>query len=519
MKILVLILVFVLSSFSAYSQNILISDTLKPNEPSIVIDPNHPNRIYAGANIDGVYWSLDTGRTWHIGRMFSSFGVWGDPVLIVDTLSTVYFFHLSNVPGETWIDRLVCQKMKFGETYFDDGRAIGLNGTKQQDKEWAVVDRNNNNIYMTWTQFDRYGSTNPTHRSNILFSKSTDEGESWTTPKAINLKDGSCLDDDYTVEGSVPAVGPNGEIFVAWSGEDGIYFDRSTDQGVTWLVNDIIVDDQPGGWVFSVPGLNRCNGMPVTKCDLSGGENHGTIYINWTDQRYGEDDTDVWLTKSTDGGFTWAEPKRVNDDPSGSHNFLTWMAIDQTTGYLYFVFYDRRNHPDNYTDVYLAVSTDGGETFLNRKISEEPFRPINNVFFGDYTNIDVVNGVVRPIWTRMDGKYTSIWTHLTTHEELVTSVEEERDLPNIISTKNYPNPAKDFNYISFKIKNRSRVSISLINSIGQELAAPVRNQEYEMGKYTIPIDLCSLGLTSGFYYYIIRIDNKIKIEKLIIANK
>ena len=293
MKILVLILVFVLSSFSAYSQNILISDTLKPNEPSIVIDPNHPNRIYAGANIDGVYWSLDTGRTWHIGRMFSSFGVWGDPVLIVDTLSTVYFFHLSNVPGETWIDRLVCQKMKFGETYFDDGRAIGLNGTKQQDKEWAVVDRNNNNIYMTWTQFDRYGSTNPTHRSNILFSKSTDEGESWTTPKAINLKDGSCLDDDYTVEGSVPAVGPNGEIFVAWSGEHGIYFDRSTDQGVTWLVNDIIVDDQPGGWVFSVPGLNRCNGMPVTKCDLSGGENHGTIYINWTDQRYGEDDTDV----------------------------------------------------------------------------------------------------------------------------------------------------------------------------------------------------------------------------------
>ena len=67
------------------------------------------------------------------------------------------------------------------------------------------------------------------------------------------------------------------------------------------------MDEFPGGWDYDIPGINRCNGLPITVCDLSGGSNHGTIYINWTDQRNGTDDTDVWLAKSTDGGDTWTE--------------------------------------------------------------------------------------------------------------------------------------------------------------------------------------------------------------------
>ncbi|MEZ5146518.1 MAG: sialidase family protein [Bacteroidales bacterium] len=68
--------------------------------------------------------------------------------------------------------------------------------------------------------------------------------------------------------------------------------------------------------------INRCNGLPITVCDLSGGPNNGTIYINWSDQSNGEDDTDVWVVKSTDGGDTWSEPMRVNDDPPGKQQFL-----------------------------------------------------------------------------------------------------------------------------------------------------------------------------------------------------
>ena len=221
---------------------------------------------------------------------------------------------------------------------------------------------------------------------------------------------GDCIDGDQTVEGAVPAVGPDGEIYVAWALNESIYFDRSMDDGNTWLDKDVVAGKIVGGWDQSIPGINRCNGMPVTMVDLSGGERNGTIYINYTDFSNGDEDPDVWLIKSADKGNTWSMPVRVNDDTSGSDQFFTWMAIDQTNGNIYIVFYDRREYDDLRTDVYLATSIDGGETFTNERISDAPFIPKEGVFFGDYNNIAAHNGRVRPIWTRMDSGVTSVWT-------------------------------------------------------------------------------------------------------------
>jgi len=371
-----LLLLFVSVVVNAQHENILISTNNNPNEPAIAINLKNTDQLYAGANINNYYYSTDAGYTWTKGVLTSAqYGVWGDPVLICDTAGAFYFFHLSNPQSGNWIDRIVCQKVDYPGGTWTDGTYMGLDGTKAQDKEWAAVDWKNNNIYVTWTQFDQYGSSNPNHFSDIMFSRSTDGGMTWSPALRINEVSGDCIDSDNTTEGAVPCVGPNGEIYVAWAGPVGLVFDRSLDQGDTWLDNDIFVSDIPGGWDYSIPGIYRANGLPVTTCDTSGGPYHGTIYINWTDQRNGTDDTDVWLVKSTDGGNTWSQPLRVNDDPPGKQQFFTWMTIDQTNGYLYFVFYDRRNYDDRNTDVYMARSTDGGETFTNFLVSEEPFWP------------------------------------------------------------------------------------------------------------------------------------------------
>lgn len=186
-----------------------------------------------------------------------------------------------------------------------------------------------------------------------------DAGESWTTPIRINKTAGDCINKDNTVEGAVPAVGPNGEVYVSWAGPGGLVFNKSTDRGEHWL-EETVITSMPGGWDFAIPGIFRANGLPITACDVSNGPHRGTIYVNWTDQRNGENDTDVWLVKSNDGGISWSEPVRVNDDESQHHQFFTWMAIDQTNGYIYFVFYDRRNYDGDSTDVYMALSTDRG---------------------------------------------------------------------------------------------------------------------------------------------------------------
>lgn len=415
-KALICFCMFYILKSMVVSQNVKISTNGKFCEPSIKINPKNTNNIVAGSVLNSYHYSNDGGKTWQTNTLKSPFGVYGDPVIDVDTFGYFYFTHLSNTPGGSWIDRIVCQKSEDQGKTWNDGSFVGLNGTRAQDKQWTVVNRQNNEIYMTWTEFDKYGSKATKDSSRILFAKSKDQGKNWSKPTKINIRSGDCLDGDKTTEGATPSVGPNGEIYVAWTGPNGIVFNKSLDGGRTWAEKEILIDSMPGGWDFKIPGLYRANGLPIIKCDLSKGNEHGTLYVNWADQRNG--DTDIWLSKSKDGGRTWSKAVKVNDDNTNRHQFFTWMDIDQANGHLYFVFYDRRAYSNKNTDVYLAQSIDGGNTFKNIKISEKPFKPNTKIFFGDYNNISVHNNVIRPIWTRLDGKKLSIWTNITPMQNL-----------------------------------------------------------------------------------------------------
>lgn len=495
-NLLTFLLSLVITILTAQHQNILISTQNSPNEPSIMLDPKNPAQMIAASNIDNYYLSSDTGRTWSEHTLSSSYGVWGDPVIAVDTNSDFYFLHLSNPPTGNWIDRIVCQKTTDNGQTWNNGSYMGLNGTKAQDKQWIAINRNNNHMFVTWTQFDDYGSFDPGDSSLIMFSRSIDGGQTWSTAKRISQKAGDCVDSDWTVEGAVPAIGPNGEVYVAWAGKDGIYFDRSLDEGDTWLANDIHVDSMPTGWDYTVSGLQRANGLPITTCDLSGGPNHGTIYINWSDQRNGPTNADVWLSKSTDGGTTWSAPLMVNDDNSNRQQFFTWMTIDQVTGYLWFVFYDRRNTSGDATEVYMARSTDGGQTFKNFKVSDAPFIPQGWIFFGDYNNVVAHNNIVRPIWTEFDIGKLSVWTALVDGSQPLNLPEAEHSVLEMPEA--YPNPASDEAFVSFKLHEGLDVTLTVYDSQGRLMGTPL-NEHRGYGKHIVPVSL--EGYPAGIYYY------------------
>ncbi len=416
---LILVLLILPSITLTQYKNIKVNSiSNNPEEVSIAINPRHPNNLVAGANINNYYYSFDGGISW-INKEISDSknGVWGDPVLIFDNKGAAYFFHLSRPTNSQWIDRIVCQRSTDGGmTYGDPGTFMGLNPPKKQDKPWACVDNSNSkwrdNIYVTWTQFDAYDSHRPEDLSNIMFSYSSDAGSTWSDALRINKVSGDCVDSSNTTEGAVPCVGPNGEIYVSWSVHDKLYFDRSLDGGTTWLDDDIIAGKQYGGWVYDIEGIFRCNGLPVTQCDISNSPYKGTIYINYSDKTNGEKDVDVFVIKSADAGNTWSDPIRVNDDPlgNGRQQFMSWMSVDPVTGSINIIYYDRRNYEDLNTDVYLARSTDGGTTFENLKISESPFVPVKSVFFGDYIGVNSYNDFTACIWQRLDkGKLSIIY--------------------------------------------------------------------------------------------------------------
>lgn len=388
-----------------------------PCEPSIAIDPNNPSKMICGAVLDYVSISVDSGITWKTERLRSKYGVYGDPCVVADTRGRFHYFHLSNPSGEGWqntdiLDRIVCQTIKPGLKRWSKGSSIGHNPPKDQDKEWAAWNPVYQQLVVTWTEFDEYGSSAPGCESRIMLSVFSNI-RGWSTPIAISLENGNCIDKSETAEGAVPAIDSQGITHVTWSLNGKIYhtsLDLSDAKNPITVIAPRAVVARDAHWAFSVPGVGRANGMPIIAIDSSPGRHAGAIYVNWADQRNGEHDTDIWIIKSMDGGITWSEPIRVNDDEKGNHQFFTWMTVDQSTGFVYCVFYDRRHHSDTKTDVYLAVSKDGGDTFKNVKISASPFVPPANTFFGDYNGISAVEGVVRPVWTRCDNEKLSIMT-------------------------------------------------------------------------------------------------------------
>jgi len=414
MKTVLLSLILTFVAFPQI-QNIRISTTSasSPNEVSIAINPLNPDVVVAGSNISYLYTSTNRGATWSQKQMSSTLGFWGDPCLIYDHRGYLYYGHLSNPTVGYWIDRIVVQRSTNDGVSWNDGAGVGLTPPKEQDKEWLAADYHSplfkGNIYMSWTEFDNYGSGATSDSSRILFSRSTDAGLSWMTAIKISDKSGDCIDEDNTVEGAVPAVGPNGEVYVSWTGPYGLLFDKSLDGGLTFGT-DKFVAPHPGGWDYSVPGIYRANGLPITVCDTSQSAHRGNIYICWSDQGAGTNNTDVYVARSTDGGNNWGTPIRVNGDATSRHQFFCWLTVDQATGVLYSIFYDRRSTTSNLTDVFVARSADGGLTWENFKVSETSFNPSPSVFFGDYTGITAFQGRVYPIWMRADGSLLSIWT-------------------------------------------------------------------------------------------------------------
>ena len=406
---------------------------LRPAEVAVAINPANPDNIIAASfqysrtllprATSFVYVTTDGGQTWQTNANPNPQNlVQGDDAITFGADGAAYHVNISfegirvERPRRAESGILVSASRDGGQTWGEPVPVINhINSvTPFEDKPAIVADNANGspykgNVYLAWTRFDVYGTTDPECHSQIYFSRSTDGGKTFAMPFRISDVGGDCRDSDNTVEGAVPATGPHGEVYVVWAGAQGLVCDKSTDGGLTFG-KDRVIGEMPGGWDFEMPGLDRANGMPVTAVDLSQGPQRGTLYVNWIDARNG--DPDVFVAASHDGGETWSQPVRVNDDPirNGKAQFFTWLAVDPVDGSLNVAFYDRRDTTGTLTGLTFARSTDGGRTFVNYKINQTPFACDPKVFFGDYLGVAAYGGRV-----------VAAYMHFTSDKDLALS--------------------------------------------------------------------------------------------------
>jgi hypothetical protein len=380
-----------------------------PVEVSVAINPTNPDHI-VGASQQGptnvAYVSKDAGKSWKTFRAANpGKRVQGDDLVAFtgDGLALHTYIAFQGIrqdrPSRA-VNGIFVRTSSDGEKWSDPVPVIDHINSVQpfEDKPWIRADnakdsKHKGNIYVAWTKFDEYGSKDPVRKTHIYFSRSKDNGKTFSPSHRISETPGDCVDKSQTVMGTSIAVGPKGEVYVVWAGPKGLAFCKSMDGGFKFGKEKVLTET-PGAWDFAVKGLARCNGCPVAGVDLSDGPNRGTIYVNWADKRNG--DPDIFVMSSKDGGDTWTEPMRVNDDPKGNgkEQFFTWMAVDPVDGAINIVFYDRRDTEGVKTGLTMARSIDGGKTFVNHKINQEPFATVSGAFFGDYIGIDAHGGRV-----------------------------------------------------------------------------------------------------------------------------
>jgi hypothetical protein len=187
-------------------------------------------------------------------------------------------------------------------------------------------------------------------KSALRFIRSPDSGRTWSEPRTVN--DGS----DFGAHNfHALTVAPDGSFLATWldarQGKSGVWMSRSADGGRTWEANRPIYTD---------PSCPCCRTSVAVAAD-------GTIYVAWRAILPG-DVRDVVVTRSSDGGKTWALPVRTRADDwvyPGCPHAGPSLEVD-ANGAVHVAWWTGK---EGEAGIYYAKSTDGAKTFATQPIA------------------------------------------------------------------------------------------------------------------------------------------------------
>ncbi len=465
------------------------------NEPSIAFDYTDPNNMAIGwRQFDdvsnnfrqaGYGVTIDGGLTWYSRGPIDPGVFRSDPVLDSDSKGNFYYNSLTVVGNNDF----VCDVYKStnGGITWDEG--VDAQGG---DKQWMVIDKtsgpSNGHIYAYW-------NTNYSHCPNKGFTRSTDGGQSFEECTAIP---------DEPFWGTL-AVDKNSNLYLAgYNGNEFVVIKSTSakyaDSAVTF--HDPVEVDMGGDLpFFGGPNPGGITGQIYVVTDTSETEHSGNVYLLAT-VGAGQA-TDIYVAASTDGGNTWQNPVKVNDD-AGSTAWQWFGDISVAPdGRIDVVWLDTRNDPGGFgSELFYSFSYDGGQTWnTNVKLSES-FDPHigwpNQNKMGDYFDMVSDEEGAHLAWAAtFNGEQDVYYGRI--YSNVINSVNSSSELPvEYVLNQNYPNPFNPSTTISFSLPKTSRIELRIFNTLGQ-LVKVVAKGELSAGTHSV--DWNAENMSSGIYFY------------------
>ena len=294
---------------------------------------------------------------------------------------------------------------------------------RNEDKINLTVDqtrgRYGGSVYAAWVQL-----ADPTDegfpQDPMLVSHSASHGATFSRPIPISP----------LVHARFPdlAVGPDGTVYAAFRSGDTLWVVRSTNGGRSFaspvqVAASIVPFDSrqfsEGSGDDCGTGRYRCHSKLIFSrfdtqiavvADLTG------VHVAWN-ERVGGGQSKL-MTRTSQNGLVWS-PARQIDQVAAGHQYFPDLA--SAGGVITVAFYDSRNDPayaptlppgttksgkssGGAVDVYVAQSTNGGRTWMQRRITNRSsnfnyLTPANLPFWGDYIYVSAAGEEVQVGWT------------------------------------------------------------------------------------------------------------------------
>jgi hypothetical protein len=235
----------------------------------------------------------------------------------------------------------------------------GFNPNGDNRIDGAVITNLGNTFYAVWTE--QFGSTEFTQ--DIYSARSTDDGATWSVPVRVDLGDAP-----NQADSDLPkiAVSSSGVVLAVWeeardafaqqSTNDDVFYNRSTDGGLTW---------QPVSFPLNIGTAGAHVTSDVDRIWLSASGN--TFHVTWEEDSLTSlgGSEEMWYTRSTNAGQTWSAPVVLSVNAGSNDVDEPKVEADGNLAVIVYV--------DAADDVIAHRSTDGGATWsVGAQIESNP---------------------------------------------------------------------------------------------------------------------------------------------------
>jgi len=487
------------------------------NEPSIAIDPTDPDRMVIGwrqfdtiaSNFRqaGYGFTTDGGQIWTFPGVIEPGVFRSDPVLDFDSDGNFFYNSLTFDGG------FAC------DVFQSTGDGTWDSGTFAQggDKQWMVIDRTggpgHGNIYTNWSE--SFSACPPGQ-----FTRSTDGNLSYDDCSAIPSN---------PFWGTL-SIGPSGSLYAVGADVGFVAISEIPHDTVQMINWEVKATHGLGGNVLAFeadsPNPGGLHGQVWVATDHSEGPTRGNVYMLASVRPTATSDPlDVMFSRSTDGGQTWSDPIRINDDPGrDAWQWFGTMSV-APNGRIDVIWLDTRDDPGSFnSSLYYSNSEDGGLTWSENERLSDSFDPHlgwpQQNKMGDYFHMISDDEGAHLAWAGTFNGEQDVYYGRILVSTVVGTSEVNKNQEGVLF-QNYPNPFRSLTTLGYSVKKQGGIQLKIVNRLGQTIRVLV-DEEKAAGDYSVlwnGKDDAGTTVSGGIYFYTLTVDGGFPVSKRMIFMK